>query len=93
MPCIIRKIVNDGLENSVELAPDEWKLREQVTALTDWLLANRTQLDPANRWVADIGFCSRPGAAGGGPPITRELMQMCLERNLEIWLSEYPGPA
>jgi hypothetical protein len=88
---IIRKIVNDSFENCVALTPDEWRLREQVDALTEWLTEHRTQLDQASRWVADIGFRIRKDAAGGGPPITRELMQMCLESNLEIWLSEYPG--
>jgi hypothetical protein len=40
-------------------------------------------------WVADIGFCVRKEAWSGGPPITKALMRMCLEANLEIWLSEY----
>jgi hypothetical protein len=93
LPVIIRKIVGDRFENFVELAPREWKLREQVDSLEAWLKNNRDQLDSAHQWVADIGFCVRPNASGGGPPISRDLMRMCIEANLEIYLSEYPGKA
>lgn len=91
MPCIIRRDRGDRYENFAELAPGVWRLREQVEALEQWLAENRSQLDPSERWVADIGFCVRPDAQGGGPPITSALMKMCLEANLEIFLSEYPG--
>ena len=91
MPCIIRKIVEDRYENLVELAPGTWRLREQVEALEKWLDGHRQELDPAQCWVADIGFGVRKDATGGGPPISRRLMQMCLEANLVIFLSEYPG--
>lgn len=93
LPCVIRKLVNDHFENFVALADDVWRLREQVESLEAWLRDNRHQLDATHEWIADIGFCSRKDALGGGPPITRELMEMCLEVNLEIWLSEYPGEA
>lgn len=93
MSCVIRRVVGDHYENLVELCPDEWRLREQVEALESWLRDNRKQLDSQHEWVADIGFCIREDACGGGPPITRDLMKMCLEVNLEIFLSEYPGQA
>ena len=93
LPVVIRKTVGDRFENLVELAPDEWKLREQVEALEAWLKHNPDTLDSQHKWVADIGFCVRSDAAGGGPPITRELMQLCIASNLEIYLSEYPGNA
>ena len=93
MPCVIRRDADDHHENLVELCPDEWKLREQVEALESWLRENRKQLSSQHKWVADIGFCIRNDASGGGPPITRDLMKMCLEVNLEIFLSEYPGQA
>lgn len=86
-------VVGDRFENFLELAPDEWKLREQVEALEAWLKSSGDQLDPAHEWVADIGFCIRPHASGGGPPISRDLMRMCIAANLEIYLSEYPGMA
>ena len=93
MPCIIRKWVGDKCENHLTLADDEWKLREQVDALEAWLSTNPGALDPSIEWFADIGFCLRADAMGGGPVISRELMEMCLRANLDIYLSEYPGNA
>lgn len=93
MPCEIRRDEGEKYINFVELEPGEWQLRVLVEALQDWLKANRGQLDPGECWVADIGFCVSGKAAGGGPPISRTLMEMCLEANLEILLSEYPGNA
>jgi hypothetical protein len=93
MPCVIRKVVDGQLTNHEELLPDEWRLRELVAALEAWLEAAPTRLDPTLPWVADIGFCVRSDATGGGPPISRRLMQLCLDSNLEILLSEYPGEA
>ena len=93
MTCIIRKIVGDRLENYTEIEPEEWRLREQVEALEAWLIEHAGELDPDYEWVADIGFTVRQDALGGGPPITRRLMQMCVDANLEIYLSEYPGTA
>ena len=91
MPCVIRKTLNDRFENYAEVASNEWRLRELVEALEVWLRDHRHELGRPFKWVADIGFHIRPDAAGGGPPIGRELMTMCLEANLEIYLSEYPG--
>ena len=91
MPCVIRQIVDGRCIHHLELAPDEWRLRDQIEALEAWLAENPGRLDPRSQWVADIGFCMRPDAAGGGPPIPRRLMQLCLRSNLEIHLSEYPG--
>ena len=91
MPCVIRKIVGDTFENYDELVMDEWRLREQVESLEEWLQVNHCILNTEFRWVADIGFCPRSNAFGGGPPITRNLMTLCLAANLEIYLSEYPG--
>ena len=64
-------------------------LRDQVEALEQWLLDHPDELDPTAEWIADIGFNHRPESLGGGPPLTRQLMQLRLASNLEIWLSEY----
>ena len=93
MSCMIRRRAGDHYENLTELCPNEWKLREQIEALESWLMGNRESLSPRGEWVADVGFCVRANAAGGGPRITRNLMGMCLEVNMEIFLSEYPGEA
>ena len=93
MTCIIRKVVGDHYENFAEIAPNEWRLRELVESLEAWLRDNRSLLAAHHEWVADIGFSVRKDALGGGPPITLNLMKMCLEANLEIFLSEYQGEA
>ena len=85
---IIRKIVGDRYEN-FETISDEWNLRLQIEALEAWLSQNAVRLGSGHAWVADIGFNHRSDAFGGGPPISRRLMQMCLDVNLEIYLSEY----
>ena len=91
MPCIIRKRIGDRWENHVELAPQEWSIGPQVDALHVWLRDNLRGLDPMFSWMADIGFCPRSGALGGGPVISKQLMEDCLKANLEIYFSEYPA--
>lgn len=91
MPCIIRKDIGDRYENCITLAGDEWALRPQVESLDRWLQANPDGLDPRFQWVADIGFTPRVNALGGGPVLSRELMERCLKANLEIFFSEYAG--
>ncbi len=88
MSTIIRKIIGDQCENYAEVSR-EWLLRPQVEALERWLKEHPGALDPAFEWVADIGFHHRSNACGGGPPLSRHLMQMCLDANMEIYLSEY----
>ena len=83
---IIRKIVGDQYEN-FETISDGWDLRLQVETLETWLSQHAGRLGSGHAWVADIGFNHRSNAFGGGPPISRELMQMCLDSNLEIYLS------
>ena len=90
MSIVIRKVEGDRFVNFEVVAGYEWRLREQVEALEDWLQKNSHKLDPRFRWVADIGFEPRKGAMGGGPPLTLNLMKHCLNANLEIYLSEYP---
>ena len=64
-------------------------MRTQIEALERWLTMHVNELDASSRWVADVGFTVRLDATGGGPPISRELMDMCVAANLEIYLSEY----
>jgi hypothetical protein len=87
---IIRKVVGDRSENYVTVST-EWVLRRQVEALETWLREHRGELDPSSESIADIGFTHRSNACGGGPPFTRELMRMCLDANMEIYVSEYAG--
>jgi hypothetical protein len=89
MPVVIRRILKDRFKNHTEIAHDSWDLRTQIQALEEWLTVHPHELDPSNEWVADIGFTVRLDATGGGPPISRKLMEMCVGSNLEIYLSEY----
>jgi hypothetical protein len=89
MPVIIRRILGDRFKNHTEIAADSWDLRTQIEALEQWLSTNPNALDPSKQWVADVGFTVRLDATGGGPPITRKLMEMCVTSNVEIYLSEY----
>ena len=41
------------------------------------------------KWIADVGFSPRVDACGGGPILKVELMQKCVDLNIEIYLSEY----
>ena len=89
MPVVIRRIVGDGFRNHTELAEDSWDLRTQIETLEAWLATNPIESDASTQWVADVGFTVRLDATGGGPPVTRRLMEMCVAANLEIYLSEY----
>ena len=89
MSCWIRKTVGDLRENYLLLGPDEWDLRAQVDLLLDWLRKNDGKLETADSWIADIGFNARSDATGGGPIISSEIMELCLNNNVEIYLSEY----
>jgi hypothetical protein len=89
MPVVIRRVVGDRFENHTEIAGDAWDLRTQIEALEEWLSAHPIELDRSNQWVADVGFTVRLDATGGGPPISLNLMKMCVDSNLEIYLSEY----
>jgi len=91
MPCVIRS--EEESAPLVELLPDSWHLPEQVDALEAWLVESARELTSGTRWIADIGFCPREDAAGGGSVISTRLMRLCLDANVEVWLSEYPGTA
>jgi hypothetical protein len=88
---IIRKVVGDRSENYATIS-SEWILQPQVEALERWLQQHHGELDPCFEWIADIGFTHRPNACGGGPVMSRGLMRMCLDANMEVFLSEY-GPS
>lgn len=63
-----------------------WLIQLQV--LADWLEENRGRLRKEKK-IADLGFCYRKDAAGGGDVLSTELMNLCVEENLDLYLSEY----
>lgn len=93
MPVIIRPLGSESGLNDEELCGDSWDLTAQVIALHDWLRAGPDLFQKrgggTEGWIADIGFSPRQDATGGGPILTSELMQMCLDNRVQIHLSEY----
>ncbi|WP_444891819.1 hypothetical protein ACJJIE_11875 [Microbulbifer sp. TRSA001] len=87
----IRKVVGQKSKNYLKLAKDDWNLISQFEAFESWLKTDAEDLDPNHEWIADIGFCPRDSASGGGPVITQEIMEICLSRRITIFLSEYGG--
>ena len=90
MPTFIRAVVGDRyVDHGIPDSSNSFDLREQIEALQAWLEHHPDALDPAERWVANVGFEIDKETLGGGPPIPRRLMELCLKSNLEIWLSQY----
>jgi hypothetical protein len=78
----------------VELFGTSWNLADQVCGFEEWLssdAASRVFGDEPGDWMADLGFTQRGDACGGGPVLTVRLMRLCIERNVALALSEYPG--
>lgn len=85
----IRKIFGDKSENYLKLAEDDWDLRSQFKTFESWLKSGANALEADAQWIADIGFSPRYGACGGGPVISSEVMKICLDKKITIYLSEY----
>lgn len=66
-----------------------WELPAQIISLQKWLKRNHKKLDKGP-YVADIGFSSHLGAAGGGAALTVETMKIMTAIDMELLLSEYP---
>jgi hypothetical protein len=71
------------------LCDGEWELPSQIDALQNWLERNKVTLKKG-KYIADIGFNPREGAAGGGGIISTEAMRIMVAIGMELWLSEYP---
>ena len=85
----IRKINPEDKENYLKLAVDDWNLISQFEIFEKWLKTEAANLELGNEWIVDIGFSPREGALGGGPIISKEIMELCLKNNITIYLSEY----
>lgn len=73
----------------LQLGSDIWDLPSLFKVFEQWLASLDSNWQSDIRWIADIGFSPRDGACGGGPIISRQIMQICIDRNIEIYLSEY----
>jgi len=85
--------INIYFENSFEsiitLSEGIWDLPTQISQLEEWLNQN-PELYQDIKKVIDIGFSIRPDASGGGSVLTTNLMTKLVNRNYELYLSEYP---
>lgn len=73
------------------ICTETWRLPEQIDALQKWV--NRKRKKESLGCVADIGFCWRKDAGGGGSCLTPEAMKKMADYGITVFLSEYPGYA
>jgi hypothetical protein len=71
-------------------ADDDWSLSSQIVLLESWVETNAHKL-PSGEYVADIGFCWRKDAAGGGAALDRGFLKKLADSGFSLFLSEYPG--
>ena len=71
------------------LCGNEWEMPIQIETLEKWLIDNKKNIKKGI-YVADVGFCPRDGALGGGCVITKTAMAIMSEIGMELYLSEYP---
>jgi hypothetical protein len=71
------------------LCDDDWELPSQLVALVAWLHERAPRIPPG-RYVADVGFAPRPGAAGGGTALKPETLKLLGDLGMSLRLSEYP---
>lgn len=93
MPTYICKVNTPGdrSENQIaSLCDGEWDLRTQAEALSAWLEANSGTLQPGE-YVADIGFCWRRNACGGGAALDPQTLRWMADAGIYLHLSEYSG--
>lgn len=77
-------------ENEIAwLCDDVWELSEQLKELEIYLAQENEELTPS-KYIADIGFSPRDGAAVGGYSLSVETMQSMVALGMELHLSEYP---
>jgi hypothetical protein len=92
MPVSIYRTAPRGDEDATlaSLGDDEWSLPELIGLLETWLDAHAGDLS-AGEYVADVGFCWRRDARGGGSALGPELLKKMGEAGFSLFLSEYPG--
>jgi len=88
MPISIYQVTPENQENKriAWLYDQNWRLADQVEALTAWLAENRTSLKPGD-YVADIGFEHREGALAGGAVLSPKAMRTMADLGITLFLS------
>jgi hypothetical protein len=90
MPLKIYRQAHDSQPIAWLSGENDWSLPPQLDTLTQWLEANAANLPPGE-YVADIGFCWRRDAGGGGSAISPKTLALMASANMHLHLSEYPG--
>ena len=92
MPISIRRIMPQDEENIslAWLGDGEWSLPPQIELLESWIDANAQDLPPGD-YVADVGFCWRRDAGGGGSALGPKVLMKMGNVGFSLFLSEYPG--
>ena len=72
------------------LCNDIWEMPGQIKYLETWLKENKDKIK-SGKYIADIGFSPRGGAAGGGVAISTDVMQHMVNIGMDLYLSEYPS--
>jgi hypothetical protein len=90
MPVSIRKQQGEGYSFLASLGDGEWSLAPQIGLLESWMDANAHELPPGE-YVADVGFCWRKDAAGGGAALGMDFLKKMADGGFSLFLSEYPG--
>ena len=88
MPINIYHQTDNDHERLAYLCEDDWDLSSQIFELENWLTAKSSAISKGS-YIADIGFCIREQASGGGAVVTLKLMKMMTEIGMELYLSEY----
>jgi len=88
MPIRIDKQVGESTVEVAYLCPDVWEMPLQMDALKEWTYSEGSTLEPG-KYVADVGFCVRIGACGGGAVLSIETMSAMVNLGMELFFSEY----
>ncbi len=90
MPITIRNYeTNSAGDEVAAFCEDEWRLREQLTELQDWVGTHASKL-PMGDYVVDVGFSQRQDAAGGGSILHSDTLAIMVSKGMSLELSEYP---
>ena len=90
MPITVRNYLSNPEGDEVAfLCDDEWRLTEQIKQLEIWLESHANQLS-AGKYVVDVGFSPRDGAAGGGAMLNASSLKQMVAKGMSLELSEYP---
>ena len=89
MTSVLRQFRGDAIISQVEICPSLWDLDRQIAKCKEWLIKNTSVLG-SEGLVLDIGFQAR-SAVVPGYTIPCEFMKLLCARDIDLWISLYPG--